>query len=388
MIKIDYCRGFLMVGLLFLVPCCVQQYNPPVVSNNYNYLVVDGLINSGQDSTYFTLSRTSSIYDTSQTLKAELNASIVIEGSGSDNYPVMEIGNGMYGSPPLPLNPQEQYRVKINTINGEQYLSDLVPIKTTPPIDSISWIENDTMGIQFYITTHDPLNNTWYYRWTYDQTWEHRSVYASLLVWENGQLEERDMNVHDGQQLYRCWTTLGSTDIQIATSAKLGKDIIYENPLLVVPEGSTDMDYEYSLLVKQYAITQDAYNYWQLLKLNTEQLGTIFSPLPSQVTGNIHCINNPSEPVLGYISASSVQESRILINRYQLAYWEVVPFPEICGEMRLPDDSTVAFYGNPINQRLYVPISTVMGATLYTPQYCGSCLYQGGSNTIPSYWPQ
>jgi hypothetical protein len=381
------CSAILLGGFIFLLGSCVQQYNPPTVNNNYNYLVVDGLINSGQDSTYFTLSRTQPIFDSSQAFPAELNASVTILGSGSDNYALTELGNGLYGSPPLPLNPQEQYQVRINTSNGEQYLSDLVTIKTTPPIDSISWNENDAIGVPISISTHDPLNYTRYYRWTYEQTWEHRSTYSSLLIWENGQLSLRDQNVLDGQQIWRCWSTLASTNILIGNSANLSQDIIYEFPLLVVPEGSVDMVYEYSLLVKQYALTEDAYNYWQLLKSNTEQLGTIFSPLPSQLTGNIHCLNNPSEPVLGYISASSVQESRILISRYQLDYWEPQPPQEGCSEITVPDDSTAIFYGNPISGPYYVPITGLLGASLASTIYCGDCLIQGGTNIIPSYWP-
>ncbi|WP_332369297.1 DUF4249 family protein [Spirosoma telluris] len=59
----------------------------------------------------------------------------------------------------------------IKTAKGTDYYSDFVPIITTPPIDSVSWRTQDN-SVFFSLTTHDPKNNTHYYRWEYDETWE------------------------------------------------------------------------------------------------------------------------------------------------------------------------------------------------------------------------
>jgi hypothetical protein len=74
----------------------------------------------------------------------------------------------------------------------------------------------------------------------------------------------------------------------------------------------------YSIFVRQYALTEDGYNFLSLMQSNTESLGTIFDPQPSQLKGNIQCLTNPNEPVVGYVSAGTVQQQRIFISRNQL----------------------------------------------------------------------
>jgi hypothetical protein len=66
----------------------------------------------------------------------------------------------------------------------------------------------------------------------------------------------------------------------------------------------------------QYAITEDAFKYYEDLKKNTEGLGSIFDPQPSLTTGNIRCLSNPAERVLGFVSASTVS-AKIFSLRYE-----------------------------------------------------------------------
>ena len=82
----------------------------------------------------------------------------------------------------------------------------------------------------------------------------------------------------------------------------------------MVAASSEKLSIRYSINIKEYALTQDAYTFWTLLKTNTEQLGSIFDAQPSASIGNIHNINNPNEVVIGFMSACSVSQKRIYIN--------------------------------------------------------------------------
>jgi hypothetical protein len=83
----------------------------------------------------------------------------------------------------------------------------------------------------------------------------------------------------------------------------------------------------YSILVKQYALTSDAFNYFTLLKKNTEQLGSIFDAQPSSLTGNIHCISDPAELAIGYVTAGQISQKRIFIDASSLpAYTPSTPY--------------------------------------------------------------
>jgi hypothetical protein len=382
---------------------CRQLYNPPVTRANLGYLVVDGIIINGQDSTIINLSRTQNIADSNFVPNTETGARISILGQNGETYGLTELNPGKYVVPALSLNYLENYQLKIITANGKQYLSDTIPVKQTPAIDTVNWKE-DSSTVMVFLNTHDPQNGTRYYRWQYVETWQYNAYYNSELIYLNGALNIRT----PAQQVYTCWLNAGSTDILLGSSANLSSDIIYQQPLLTdslnihifsldlqsnLPEVNPRFYIEYSLLVNQYAITEDAYNYWQNLKVNTEELGTIFSPQPaSQVPGNIHCVNIPNEPVIGYIGASSLQQKRIFISYSDLFTGAQPPLPVIgCYQFGVIRPDSVAYYFSKPN--LFTPVSYeflvngLPNSFTGAPTNCANCESQGGINIKPSYWP-
>jgi len=156
----------------FLIPICLvlfltllrcrQPYNPSIAPSNLGYLVVDGIIINGQDSTIINLSRTENISDSNFVPQPEFGAHVTIIGLQGETYPLIEQTGGRYTSPQLNLNYNETYFLKIITSNGKQYISDSISAKQTPAIDSVGWKKNGS-AVQFYVNTHDPLNNTKYY---------------------------------------------------------------------------------------------------------------------------------------------------------------------------------------------------------------------------------
>src|SRR5579862_4618503 len=360
-------RDFLRLSaLVVLLPACRQPYFPKVVAGNLGYLVVDGIIASGQESTIITLSRTQNLTDTLTAFTGETGALVSILGQNGEVFPMADQGNGRYLALELNLNFSELYQLGITTTNGKAYLSEPFPVRQTPPIDSVSWTYDSSL-VHVFVNTHDPANNSRFYRWEYTETWQYQSTYFSQLIYQNGTLRKRT----DSEQIYNCWTTTNSTSILVGTSENLSRDLIYNQPLfvdslfvyyypvdhsLILPAMSQKFVMEYSVLVSQYAITDSAYAYWQNLKMNTEELGSLFSPQPnSQLGGNIHCLTNPNEPVIGFISASTLQQNRIFINHYQLRRG-TAPEPEIgCFEQLFPPDSLSYYLPY---QALYSPIDS------------------------------
>ncbi len=356
---------------------CKQVYEPPAIKVKTNFLVVDGIINSGQDSTIITLSRTKSLTDTSFTTIPELNAAVSIEEEGGSSYLLSSLGNGQYAIGPLLLGNNKRYRLRIQAA-GNFYSSDYVPVKQTPPIDSINWEQPG--NLTFFVNTHDPNNNTRYYRWEYDETWEYQTPYESFYIFENGQIRYRDSS----ELVHICYRHANSNDIILGTSTRLSEDVITHVPLLTILQNSRKLAFKYSLNVKQYALTEDAFKYWQLLKKNTQQLGTLFDTQPSQLTGNIHSESNPAEPVIGYVSVSSVRSKRIFINTYSLNNWHTPP-EIICTARVVPGDSAI-FYLSP-DPTIGVAYAVDGGGFALSKHECYDCTLLGGTNIKPSFWP-
>ena len=301
---------YFLVGCLLLgLGSCIEPYRPDIIQAPNNYLVVDGFINSNGITT-IRLSRTVNL-DGAAVPPGETKAKVYIEEEGGPQYGLSEGRDGNYTSQPLQLNLTRRYRLRIRTANNKEYASAYVANKITPPIDSISWKAADD-ALQIYVSSHDPKQDTRYYRWNYEETWEFTTPFYSANEYVNNNMIDRRDNIN------RCWRGGVSSAIFIASTAKLSQDVVSEFPLVKLPASSFKIKYKYSLLVKQYAQTLEAYNYAETLKKNTENIGTLFDPLPTQLTGNIQCISDPGEPVIGFVSVSSVQEKRFFINREQL----------------------------------------------------------------------
>jgi hypothetical protein len=306
-------KCILFVIAALSITTCKTPYNPTPVATISNYLVVEGLINIS-DSTYIKLSRTVNL-TSSKTLKPELNAIVTIESNKGVSYALAELGNGTYAAPPLSLSSANQYRIRIKTSNGGQYVSNFGDTKVTPPIDSIGF--KATTDLKIYVNTHDPNNATRYYRWDFTEEWEFHPAFNSSFISDGLKILIRTQ----AQQIWDCYRGDVSSSITLGSSIQLSQDVINQVVVNTIAPSEEKIAVKYSILVKQYALTQDAYNYWTLLKKNTEQLGSIFDAQPSASIGNIQCLTNPAEPVIGYISTGTITYKRIFITKNQLPNW-------------------------------------------------------------------
>jgi hypothetical protein len=357
---------------------CVERYVSPYKSPPTGYLVVEGFI-SANSPTQYSLTRTvnlSGFYG----IPAVTGATVEVEGSDSSQYLLPEQGNGVYGNVTLNLNPAIQYRLNIQTPNGESYQSDFVALKSSPPIDTINWSFSPDSGVNIYINTHDPNNATHYYQWTFDQVWEYDMPEISY-----DEYDDTNNTVVPRQQLVnRCWENSPSTTVLIDNSTRLSQDVVYQFPLVNIPLNTQPLGVLYSIQVNQYALTAQGYNFLYQMLQNTEALGSIFDATPTELTGNIHCLNNPAEPVVGYISAGTAQQERIWISPSQLpvfwAYFISCPGPDIVVP-NIPDSIRYYFGGG------YAPIAPAPGGYSANERTCLDCTLMGGSNQKPTFWP-
>jgi len=371
-----YCLLFLMM----VVAACRKAYNPPAIANKNNYLVIEGQINTGNDSTIITLSRTVQL-SAKSTVNPELGATVTVEDDQNNSYPLTEQGIGQYASPDLGISAgAKQCRLRVKTVNGKTYLSDFAEIKVSPPIDTVGFTVQ-TNGVLIYLSTHDVTNKSRYYRWDYRSTWIFHSYYDSYYKLVDGFPVYRFAS----EDVYYCWAHDTSSTIVLNSSAKLAQDVINQTTLAFLPSTSEKLEDRYSILVKQYAITPQAFDYFTILKKNTEQLGTVFDAQPSQLLSNIKCISDPAEPAIGYITAGTVTQKRIYIDSRLLPAWKPYTFYEQYGcpmdevVIGSPDERAYYFGGNPPN---YLPLTA---PNVASERICVDCTLRG-TKTEPIFW--
>lgn len=399
-----HCQRYLcFMVIATIIVSCKKAYDPPAISVPGSYLVVEGVINNGPDSTIFKLSHTVNL-SSKTTVNPVSGAVLTIESDQNTIYNLSETSKGTYAIGSLNLDNSRKYRLRIKTANDE-YLSDFVPVVNAPPIDTVNF-EIESNGVQINVSTHNPVNNTKYYRWDYRETWVFHSFFESGYKSNGDTVIER---VFPADEVYTCWGNNTSSTIVLGSSAKLSQNIISNNPVTFVPSTSEKLGSKYSILVREYALTPEGYTFWQTLKKNTEQLGSIFDAQPSQTNGNIHSTKNQAEVVVGYVSAGAVTSKRIFIANQQLPAWlPAQPYPNCALDSIFlqykPAGATVAVnqenvffnYNHlanpkdaliPVTAIIFIPLigpEIVLGHTGAEPE-CVDCTLRG-TNKQPAFW--
>ncbi|MCE6988364.1 DUF4249 domain-containing protein [Dyadobacter sp. CY323] len=364
-------------ALLVFLYSCIEPFSPPEVNSDQNYLVVDGFLNVGNDTTRIALRRTQNVNDVA-TPNVESGAALTVESESGERFAFQELARGQYILPPQQYNRGDKYRLRIKTNAGKEYLSEYVVVSSTPPIDSVTARYDSFLdAMVFYVNTHDPANKTQFYRWKFEETWEYRSAfYSSLEVIDKKiVMREKDINL--------CWGKGLSGGILLGSTVKLTSDIIKDLPIYRVPVSTNKLFIKYSILVKQYGLSREAFEYWTDLAKTTQGTGSLFDPQPSQVTGNIRSTSDSEDLVFGFFSAVTEETQRLTITPRLGTYPQCMApdtFDVVCNPMSprqcaLETTSLLISYGG-------LRSEFITGS----PSSCTDCRTQGGTTVRPDFW--
>lgn len=369
----------------FALAGCVESYDIPVSNADVHFLVVDGFINTDNGKVDVGLFRAVGISE--KNIPFELQAVVGLEDVDGNRYMLTELDSGKYQGIAPSLEAGKQYRLYIKTADEKEYRSAYITLKSTPEIKEVSW-KALADGTQIVVDTEDEDNATRYYRWTFVETWEYHSRYTSwFMLGPDIDSIQGDEIVPRGRDdmINVCYSTLPSTLIYTTTTSGLTEDKVNDFELPFLPKGTEKLGYGYSILVRQYAISRETYEYLEKLKKTSQDLNGLYAPQPSKVTGNVFNIADPSEVVLGYFDAGQMVEKRLFLTPQDLpAHLRTLnPDNTICyldtlrGELAqgyvlidlLTDDE-----GNP-------------AGFSYTKEACGDCRVKGGVTVKPDFWP-
>lgn len=387
-------RAGLFILLVMLISGCREKYVPNVNNPVTGYLVVDGFINSGPGPTTIVLSRTTRL-SAGITIQYETKAKVSVEGKLNTTAVLLNEVTGKpgnYSVAQLTLNPADQYRLRIITQAGREYLSEYSAVRRTPAIDSISWKE-ETDGVYVYGNTHNTQDPVGFYRWTYDETWEIHSQYLTRFKAYN---DAKGVPHHIGYRdsatrgydysMYFCWKNDTARSILVTSTEKLTENRVAFFPMRFIRRDAEEIGVRYSMNAKLYSISKDNLKFLEQLKKNTELLGSIFDPQPSDNYGNIRCVTVPGEIVVGFIEVSEEKVKRIFIDRQQLQEWR---YRQGC-----PVEDTIANIP-PLNlsagaeptevSKWNFNNSNLIDCVYIAPTICVDCRLRG-YNKRPAFW--
>jgi hypothetical protein len=103
------------------------------------------------------------------------------------------------------------------------------------------------------------------------------------------------------------------------------------------------------------------------------------------LNGNIHCISNPAQPVIGFFNICPIRENRIFISNSELPQWG---YRTDCQAVIIQNDkdSISAAYGKlPTMVDKMGPFGFII-SFYASADVCVDCTLSG-TNVKPPYWP-
>lgn len=381
-----------------LTSSCIEEYKiQEMVPFESPDIVIQGRIASGSESVFY-LSKTQPI-GSEEKAESILNAEITIVGQNGYESPkaTFDIEEDCYIINTQDLPDNTLYAVLIKA-EGETYQSDFQELFITPSIESVSYKERED-GISIHVTSYGNEGNSPYYLWAYEEDWEFHApdninglkgipVY-SKEIYNLPFLDENGNNPY----LY-CWGHNGSKHINIYNTTILTENTAKEVELFRIPIDDVRISYIYSILVKQYSLSPEGYQYYSLIKKYSEESSGIFTPIPSEVKGNVSCISNPEIKVLGYVLASTCQTKRVFIYESD--------FKQICSEydsgcisagwgdnfFNLNKIYTEGVIAMTYNGELSDLLNPNLTETIFYTRECIDCrVVKGSTKKRPDFWP-
>ena len=276
------------------------------------------------------------------------------------------------------IDNSKKYRLHL-IADYKNYYTDYMAVEITPPIDSITYkVSYDSSAVSIQANTHNINEGTGYYKWTYQEDWEFRAKYFADYEYSYYSNLISSIDVKDFNRYY-CWCTNASSNIVLAGTSSLSENRVSGKELLSIDRGNNRVNYLYCITVTQKSISKEGYDYWESLRKNNNDIGGIFSPQPSELWGNLTCVEDTTIKVLGYVSCCTAETARKFISNDDL---NIYKNEQLCDQREYnsyTDWQQAYLSGKDI-------ITVDEGSIIWANKECVDCRVYGTKNK-PSWWP-
>ena len=387
---------FQIIWLLFIFIGCVEPYETETETFE-DVLVVEAMITNEIKQQEITLSR--SYRFENESIAYEKNAVVKVIENNNITFEFFEAESGKYVSK-LPFNAKsdQTYQLTIKTNSGKLFTSNptkLIESNVTNNLKVFREENNDTInGMAMYIESVDPVANDSYYKFEYEETY--KIIAPNWYFFDLVAHEPDSLSVEYRKQEERvCFKTEESKEIIIKNSYEVGNNKIDPFVIKFVPSGTFSLSHRYSLLVKQYALSREAYVFYKTLKDFSESESLFSENQPGFISGNIYSTDKSNDKVVGFFNVSKVFTKRIFFNFFDYyKYYEAPDYPNACeitspslrASLRQPQSLWRMVKNNEVKFQIENDAPKYGESKYYVvPRICGDCTVLG-SNVVPDFW--
>jgi hypothetical protein len=310
-------------------------------------------------------------------------AQVELLSSDGNSYVFNEKSTGYYYAPEN-WKPEmgKEYQLIINH-QGERFESRPQSMRAADPIEDINYKHKVERvgetgfiysGYRFSVSTRNNLPDPSYYRWETEATYMYKAAYEATHIYSRN----RQVPASNSHLMY-CWSKKSPKGIYTATTEGLSQNIILDAPLHFESQYGDALSIRYSLLVKQFVISKEAYDFWKELVNQIAQSGGLYETQPYRVKGNISCTSNPNILISGIFEIASWSEKRIYVNKP--TEFEIQPI--VC---RLDTIGTESLPWYRIPSGSYILYDVAADEYFYANPPCFDCSLKGGTLQKPAFW--
>ena len=376
---------------------CIDEYTiPKATAVAYEAeIAIEGRILAGEESVVY-LSYTTPL-NSEEAAPDILNAQIYVIGQNGYRSEAAEfdIENDCYVIDTRTLENNTHYALEV-TVDGETYQSEFQPLLTSPEIDEVTWQENES-SVSIYVTTLAEKDEPRHFMWSFEEDWE---FHAEVDIRGNDEIKPIYVKEHypgltEAHNPYLfCWMHDVSRNLLLHSTANLSENLAENIKLHEISIEDIRISYIYSILVKQWSLSDEAYRYFHTAKQYTEESEGLFTPILSDYQGNIVCTTNPNKRAHGYVLASSVATKRIFIYEEEFKHMRTLYSTPNCFSMNWERES--ASFGAVLGTYPWLSPWVIMArdgnpyvqdALMYT-WFCVDCRHTpGATKKRPDFWP-
>ena len=365
---------------------CIKSFDPQIDSNVKNKYVVSGRVTDMEGWQEVEVSKSSPIE--SPVYIPVPGCQVKIHDNKGNLFSMEEYKPGQYHvwMDQEFLSPGNSYQVRVSTPDGEDLVSGFDTMPTGPPLDSVYYLIEDIPTtdpeislkiMQFYIDLKADNDNSRYYKWDVEETWEYHAAYPAQYYYD-GTIHEIDPPDYSNKV---CWSNGLVKNIFTVSTMNLSQNAYNHYPLHSIDGHSSRLGILYSIFVRQLALSKDAFNYWEQLRLNSNEQGGLYEKQPLAIRGNLQDVSHPEKSVLGYFYAASESSRRYFYHNIEGI------------ELDFDDGCRVESLGRGGWKNVYpwmypVYFTYVLGSVGTLTKECIDCRALGGTTVKPDFWPK
>jgi len=303
-----------------------------------NILVVEGRLTNENKKHTIQLSRTFQV--DSSTPTPEQNAKVFIIENNNITHSFTEQEPGVYITDnSFSAKANTIYQLKIETQNGKTYSSTDQNLTETAQLEEVNFKVTkkqfeDEDEVQITVNTFSSNSEANNFLYEYEETYKIVSRYWSHLTFDTSVYPPLVIKKVNPDDTRFCYNTRFSNEILQTETSSLSENRIIDFKVRSIPPLDFILRDRYSILVKQYVQTLNAYSYFETLNKFSTSENVFAQSQVSFIQGNIFSETDSEEKVIGFFEVNSVATKRLFFDKEDVVQDQFSEFPITCEPKR------------------------------------------------------